>query len=86
MWSSSGTEQQPSREDRTPAWQAVEPIAKRLAASRPEAEWGFSGALEHAEYNDPTPRWREAFIRGAKPPTEPQVFEPNPGLEPFETL
>ncbi|MHC4265840.1 MAG: HEAT repeat domain-containing protein [Planctomycetota bacterium] len=42
---------------------AVEPIARLLAASHPEADYGFSGALEHAEYDDPTPRWREAFIR-----------------------
>ncbi len=42
---------------------AVEPIATLLMASKTEAEWGFSGALEHSEYDDPTPRWREAFIR-----------------------
>jgi HEAT repeat protein len=42
---------------------AVEPIATILAQSKPEAEYGFSGVLEHAEYNDPTPRWREAFAR-----------------------
>ncbi len=52
--------------------QAVEPIAERLAASKPEALYGYSGALEHAEYNDPAPRWREALIRaigrfGAQP-------------------
>jgi len=43
--------------------QAVEPIARLLAASHPEASYGFSGVLEHAEYNDPAPRWREAFVR-----------------------
>lgn len=43
--------------------EAVEPIAKLLRESHPEAEYGFSGALEHAEYNDPTPRWREAYVR-----------------------
>ena len=42
---------------------AIEPIAGLLKASRPEAEYGYSGVLEHAEYNDPTPRWREAYIR-----------------------
>ena len=42
---------------------AVEPIATLLMASKTEAEWGFSGVLEHSEYDDPTPRWREAFIR-----------------------
>ncbi|MBW8041709.1 MAG: hypothetical protein FVQ85_17165 [Planctomycetes bacterium] len=42
---------------------AIEPAAKLLSESRTEAEWGYSGALEHAEYNDPAPRCREAFIR-----------------------
>lgn len=42
---------------------AIEPIGKLLAESKTEAEWGYSGALEHAEYNDPTPRRREAYIR-----------------------
>ncbi len=42
---------------------AVEPLGKRLAASHPEGAYRFSGVLEHAEYNDPTPRWREAFVR-----------------------
>ncbi|MHC4266491.1 MAG: HEAT repeat domain-containing protein, partial [Planctomycetota bacterium] len=42
---------------------AVEPIGRLLVASHPEADYGFSGALEHSEYDDPTPRWREAFIR-----------------------
>ena len=42
---------------------AIEPLAKLLAESKTEAEWGYSGALEHAEYNDPAPRWREAYIR-----------------------
>jgi HEAT repeat protein len=45
------------------ATEAIDPIAKLLAASSPEAHYGFSGALEHTEYDDPTPRWREAFIR-----------------------
>ncbi len=42
---------------------AIEPLAKLLSESKTEAEWGYSGALEHAEYNDPAPRWREAYIR-----------------------
>jgi len=42
---------------------AVEPLGRRLAASHPEGAYRFSGVLEHAEYNDPTPRWREAFVR-----------------------
>ena len=42
---------------------AIEPIGKRRAASKPEAAYLFSGVLEHAEYNDPAPRWREAFVR-----------------------
>ena len=45
------------------AQQAVEPIAKLLARSHAEAEYGFSGVLEHAEYEDAAPRRREAFIR-----------------------
>ena len=43
--------------------EAIEPIAKLLKESHPEAMYGYSGALEHAEYNDPAPRWREAYIR-----------------------
>lgn len=42
---------------------AIEPLAGLLRESKPEALWGYSGALEHAEYNDPAPRWREAYIR-----------------------
>ena len=45
------------------AKQAVEPIARLLAQSKPEREYGFSGVLEHEEYNDPSPRWREACVR-----------------------
>ncbi|MHC4639117.1 MAG: HEAT repeat domain-containing protein, partial [Planctomycetota bacterium] len=41
----------------------IAPIARILAQSKPEADYGFSGVLEHAEYNDPAPRWREAFVR-----------------------
>ncbi|MDP6545581.1 MAG: HEAT repeat domain-containing protein [Phycisphaerae bacterium] len=42
---------------------AIKPMERLLAASHPEAEYGFSGVLEHAEFNDPAPRWREAYIR-----------------------
>ncbi|MBT3202613.1 MAG: hypothetical protein HN350_22155, partial [Phycisphaerales bacterium] len=42
---------------------AIKPLARLLAASHPEAEYGFSGVLEHAEFSDPAPRWREAYIR-----------------------
>lgn len=49
---------------------AIEPIARILAASKPEAEYGYFGGYfsydgpqGHDEYNDPSPRWREAFIR-----------------------
>ncbi|MHC4171201.1 MAG: HEAT repeat domain-containing protein, partial [Planctomycetota bacterium] len=42
---------------------AIAPLGERLAASHPEGAYRFSGVLEHAEYNDPTPRWREAFVR-----------------------
>jgi HEAT repeat protein len=42
---------------------AIDPIGKLLADSHPEAAYGFSGVLEHAEYDDPAPRVREAYIR-----------------------
>lgn len=42
---------------------AIEPIARLLLESKTEAQWGYSGVLEHAEYNDPAPRRREAYIR-----------------------
>jgi HEAT repeat protein len=45
------------------AKEAVEPIAQRLAGSHPEADYGFSGALEVEEYQDPAPRWRDVLIR-----------------------
>ena len=44
--------------------QAVAPMVKSLTRSHAEAEYGYSGVLEHEEYNDPAPRWREAYIRG----------------------
>ena len=42
---------------------AVEPIAKLLAATKAEADFGYSGAFKDEEYNDPAPRWREGLIR-----------------------
>ena len=45
------------------AQDAIEPLGQRLRASKPEGAYLFSGVLEHAEYNDPAPRWREAFVR-----------------------
>ena len=49
---------------------AVQPIAKLLAASKAEADFGFFGGFVfytkqkgQDEYNDPPPRWREAFVR-----------------------
>ena len=47
----------------------IAPIAKLLKASKPEATFGYYGEYfnnktqGHAEYNDPAPRWREAFVR-----------------------
>lgn len=49
---------------------AVEPLAGLLKASKPEADYGYNGRFlvrtKHQgqdEYNDPSPRWREAFVR-----------------------
>jgi HEAT repeat protein len=49
---------------------AIGPIAKLLAASKAEADFGFFGGFVfytkqkgQDEYNDPPPRWREAFVR-----------------------
>ena len=42
---------------------SVDVIAGHLSQSHPEGDYGYSGVLEHAEYNAPSPRWREAFIR-----------------------
>jgi len=49
---------------------AAGPIAKLLAASKGEAEFGYfgkfmfrTGKQGQAEYNDPCPRWREAMVR-----------------------
>lgn len=46
------------------ARQAISPMAKILREASADAEYGYSGVLEHAEYNSPAPRWREAYIRG----------------------
>lgn len=50
--------------------QAVEPLARILAASKSEADHGYFGgfafigpAKGQDEYDDPTPRWREAYVR-----------------------
>ena len=42
---------------------AIEPIAKRLAEAKAEADYGYSGRFKDEEYNDPCPRWREGLIR-----------------------
>jgi len=46
----------------------IAPIARLLKASKPEAAFGYYGEYfkkteGHAEYDDPAPRWREAFAR-----------------------
>jgi len=52
---------------KTIAWlgdkSAVEPIAKLLAETKPEADFGYNGTFKNEEYNDPAPRWREGLIR-----------------------
>ena len=42
---------------------AIEPIARLLAAAKPEADYGYNGTFKLEEYNDPAPRWREGLIR-----------------------
>jgi len=42
---------------------AIEPLAKALAESKAEADFGYSGRFKDEEYNDPCPRWREAIVR-----------------------
>ncbi len=48
-------------------WGTVEESADELAEilreMPPEADYGYSGVFKTDEYNDPTPRWREAVIR-----------------------
>ncbi len=47
----------------------IAPMAKLLKASKPEATFGYYGEYfnnktqGHDEYNDPPPRWREAYAR-----------------------
>ncbi|MHC4406947.1 MAG: hypothetical protein ACYTG0_45605, partial [Planctomycetota bacterium] len=52
---------------KTLAWlgdrRAIEPIAGLLAAAKAEADYGYCGTFKFDEYNDPAPRWREAFVR-----------------------
>ncbi|MHC4461595.1 MAG: HEAT repeat domain-containing protein [Planctomycetota bacterium] len=52
---------------KTLAWlgdkRAIEPIAKTLAETKAEAEYGYSGIFKDEEYADPAPRWREGLIR-----------------------
>ncbi|MFO7902266.1 MAG: HEAT repeat domain-containing protein [Pirellulaceae bacterium] len=42
---------------------AIEPVARILAETPPEAEFGYSGTFKDEEYADPAPRWREGLIR-----------------------
>ncbi len=42
---------------------AIEPLARVLARSKTEAEYGYARQFKEEEFNDPCPRWREAVIR-----------------------
>lgn len=49
---------------------AIDPIARELATSKREADWGYFGGFVfeqshqgHDEYDDPSPRWRETYAR-----------------------
>ncbi|MBC8872831.1 MAG: HEAT repeat domain-containing protein [Planctomycetes bacterium] len=42
---------------------AVAPIARVLAEAKAEADFGYCGTFKFDEYNDVSPRWREAFVR-----------------------
>lgn len=42
---------------------AIEPVARILSDTPPEAEFGYSGTFKDEEYADPAPRWREGLIR-----------------------
>jgi len=42
---------------------AVEPIARLLRATPPEAAFGYNATFKNEEYDDPAPRWREGLIR-----------------------
>jgi len=52
---------------KTLAWlgdrRAVEPIARLLSQAKAEADHGYCGTFKFDEYDDPAPRWREAFVR-----------------------
>jgi HEAT repeat protein len=52
---------------KTIAWlgdkSAIEPIAKLLAKTKAEADFGYNGTFKNEEYDDPAPRWREGLIR-----------------------
>jgi HEAT repeat protein len=52
---------------KTLAWlgdpRAIEPLARHLAATPAEEEFGYSGIFKDEEYNDPAPRVREGQIR-----------------------
>lgn len=42
---------------------AIAPIAEMLTTTKSEADYGYSGLFKDEEYNDPSPRWREALLR-----------------------
>lgn len=52
---------------KTIAWlgdrRAVVPLARVLAQSKAEADYGESRHFKDEEFNDPCPRWREAIVR-----------------------
>jgi len=43
--------------------ESADELAEILRDMPPEADYGYSGVFKTDEYNDPTPRWREAVIR-----------------------
>jgi HEAT repeat protein len=42
---------------------AIAPLAETLAAAKAEADYGWSKTWKDEEFNDPSPRWREALLR-----------------------
>jgi HEAT repeat protein len=42
---------------------AVAPLEKLLSEAKSEAQWGLDATFKHDEYADPTPRFREAWVR-----------------------
>jgi HEAT repeat protein len=42
---------------------AIEPLAQILAEAKAEGDYGWSRTFKDEEFNDPCPRWREAFLR-----------------------